>query len=234
MAKFCGNCGAMMDDAAAVCGNCGAALAAAPAPEQKESPVAGIAGKATEILNGVKKGDKSSIIKIGVAAVAVIAVIILISSLSTSGSEKVIKKFIQAYDNEKPEAVVKVLPPFLKDAMVEAYGDEDDFLDEIDEEIKDFYDDMEDELDTDKLSFKYEIDDVEKYDKDEVEERAEAIESVCERYDIDFDEDKLKEVYEYEIEVTVKGGGDKEKVDLEMLVVKYGGKWYVLSYDWSY
>ena len=247
MSKFCGNCGAVMDDAAAVCGNCGAQLAAAPAPVQvaTEAPAAAkkvdvdaVVGKAkaaaTDIIGGVKNGDKGSMIKGGIAVAAVAVVLILIISLfSGGGEEKVVKKFIKAYDKENAAALVKLAPKYVRELAEER---DLDLEESYEDAIADFYEYMEEELDADKLSFKYKIADIDEVDEDDLEYYADSIKSAIKMIDadVDFKKAKVTKGCEVEVDVTVKGGGDKDKVDLYLTLIKYSGKWYVVEYDWDY
>ncbi len=223
MSKFCGNCGTMMDDSAVICGNCGSALPETQAPAKKANPLSGV-------VDGVKNGNKSNLIKVGIAVVALVVVIVLISSLFSGGSDKIIKKFIKAYDKENPEAIVKIVAPYIVDLADKAH---EDLEDAFEEEIEEFYDYMEEELDTDKFSIKYKIEEKEEWDKDDLEDYVDEMKYGLEFYDIDFDDDKLTKGYEYEVAVTVKGGGDDEKVDLFVTVVKYDGKWYLAESYWD-
>lgn len=249
MSKFCGNCGAVMDDAAAVCGNCGAQLAPAPvqaapaaqvaqAAPAKKIDVSAVVNKvtatATEVINGVKSGDKNSMIKGGIAVAAVAVVLILIISLfSGGGEEKVVKKFIKAYDKENAAALVKLVPKYVRELAEER---DLDLEEAYEDEIADFYDYMTEELDADKLSFKFKVKDIDEVDEDDLEEYADNIKDSIQFVDsdVEFKKSKVTKGCEVDVDVTVKGGGDKDKVDLTLSLIKYSGKWYVVEYDWDY
>lgn len=239
MSKFCGNCGTVMDDAAAVCGNCGAPLAPAAAPAQKKAAkidVNAIKGQVTGVIDGVKKGDKNAMIKGGIGVAAVVVVLILIISLFSGGGEdKVVKKFIKAYDKENAAALVKLMPKYTIEAGEEADDDYDP--EELWEgRIESFYEYMEEELDADGLKLSYKIKDKDEVDEDDLEDYADMVKAGLKMMDsdVEFKKDKVKKGYEIEVEVTVKGGGDKDKVDLDLYLIKYGSKWYLVDYAWDY
>lgn len=242
MSKFCGNCGTVMDDAAAVCGNCGAPLAPAAAPAKKAAKfdVSAITNQVTGVINGVKKGDKNAMIKGGIAVAAVVVVLILIISLfSSSGEEKLVKKFIKAYDKENAAAFAKLVPPYEIELYEEAMKmlDEDfSATEDYEEEIEDFYEYWEEELDADGLKLSYKIEDCDEVKKSDLKNYADRVKDTIQEIDsdVEFKKDKVKKGYEIEVEVTVKGGGDKDTCDLELYVIKYGSKWYVINYEWSF
>ncbi len=264
MSKFCGNCGAVMDDAAAVCGNCGTQFAVAPvqaapvaqapvqeapvyqapvqtaqAPAEKKFDLNDVADKAvaavTGVIEGVKKGDKSSFIKVGaVAAAALVAFILIITLIFSGGGEKkVVKKFVKAYDKENASALVKLFPKYTRELAEERDYDLEEMCED---EIADFYDYMLEELDAKKLSFKFKIDDIDEVDEDELEAYADRIKDSIQLIDsdVEFKKAKVTKGCEVEVDVTVKGGGDKDKVDLYLVLIKYSGKWYVIESDWDY
>lgn len=229
MSKFCGNCGTVMDDAAAVCGNCGAPLAEAtqaPAAKGKvdvKAIIAKATGVAKEVVEGAKKGDKNSIIKGGIALAAVAVVIILVISLfSTPGYEGVAKKLIKAIDNDKPESIVKLLPQFV---FEDDYEDEDDYADSFEDMIDEINDYMDEAIDSDKYSISYEIVDVDVYGKDYLEN----IEDNFDDFD-GFNDKKLKKAVNMVIEATFKKGGKKHDVNISVVAIQYGSKWYLYDF----
>lgn len=237
MSKFCGNCGTVMDDAAAVCGNCGAPLAPAAAPAQKKAAkidVNAIKSQVTGVIDGVKKGDKNAMIKGGIGVAAIVVVLILVISIfSSGGEEKIVKKLIKAYDKENAEAIVKLYPKY----QIEL-DDEDEFdRAELEETKMDlFYDYWEEELDADGLKFSYKIEDCDEVKKSELKDYADEMKDEIQDADadVDFKKNKVKKGYEIEVEVTVKGGGDKDTCDLYLVVIKYGSKWYLVNYSWDF
>ena len=91
MAKFCGYCGALMDDNAHVCGNCGKPFD----------------GTETEDSN-VNNSKSRALLIIGLLlAVLAVAVIVGVSiSSAGSGRQKLIRKVMKAYEKEDIDALV--------------------------------------------------------------------------------------------------------------------------------
>lgn len=230
MSKFCGNCGTVMDDAAMVCGQCGTPLAAAPAPAKAKKAVKFDASVITGVIDSIKKGDKSALIKGGAAVAAVAVVLILIISIfAGGGEEKAAEKFIKAFDKEKAESMTKLLPKFIFSENEYGYEqDEDDWTDEFEEEIEDFKDTMDRAYGFDEFSIKYDLLYSEKYGKDYLKE----IEDKFEEYE-DFEEKKLKAATNLVYEVVYKGKGEKVIGKASFTVVKYGSKWYVCDYAFT-
>lgn len=234
MSKFCGNCGFTMDDAAVVCGNCGAPLAPVAAPAQKKAAkfdVSAITGSLKGIVDGVKKGDKSALLKCGIAGGILVVVIVLIIALcSTPGEEKVAKKFIKAFDKENPEAIVKLLPKFSFGDVEEGDDemDEGDWADEFEDSIEYFNEGMDKEYGFDEYSIKYELLYTQDYGKDYLKD----IEEEYEEYE-EFEDKKLKGATDLVYRVVFKGKGEKVVGFLKVTAVKYGSKWYLNSYSFS-
>lgn len=68
------------------------------------------------------------------------------------------------------------------------------------------------------------------------EKRVEGItEALAEEYDLD--EGKFGTAYELDLEMTIEGSEDGETDDSEITVIKYDGKWYMITwykYDGEY
>lgn len=232
MSKFCGNCGTVMDDAAMVCGQCGAPLAASAnvnTGTQKKA-VKFDASAITGVIDGIKKGDKGALIKGGAAVAAVAVVFILIISIfAGNGAEKTAEKFIKAFDKEKAESMVKLLPKFCFGETENGFEkDEEEWQDEFEKTIEDFKDSMDSEYDFDEFSIKYELLYSENYGKEYLKD----IEDDFEEFK-DFEEKKLKDAADLVYEVVYKGKGEKVIGKASFTVVKYGSKWYIYDFAFS-
>ncbi len=236
MSKFCGNCGTVMDDAATVCGNCGAPLTEQEAPAAKKGgkfDVKAALGKVTGIISSIKSGDKNSIVKGGIVLVAAVVILVLIISLfSAPGYERVAKKVIKAIDKDKPESIVKLIPEFrfgdVEEGSWQSEMDEGDWEDDIKDEFDDYKEFMDEAIGSEEYSIKYDIVDVDVYGEDHLKD----IEESYEAYE-DFEDKKLKKAVSMTIEATFKKGGEKHDVNISVVAVKYGGKWYLHSYYMS-
>ena len=210
MAKFCGNCGAKMDDAARVCGNCGTPFAAAPAPAQAPyQPAAQMPYQPPyQAQNGAafqtaKKKDPKKIGLIAGAGAAALVVLILIISLISGGSgyKGAVKTFFKGLEKNDAKKVASV-------ALLPSYFDEDDIEDLF--ELGDY------------KKVKYKIISKEKIDKDDLEELNEYIEAFTDSGK------KVKKGYELKVKVTVKyKDGDSETDEETLYVLKVGSKWKV-------
>jgi len=243
---FCKNCGTNNAEGVRFCAKCGSPMTAAPTefsapaapsyPTQApnyaaqtpnygaQTPNYGAAPSYTAPTYGAAPGGskKSNPMGAVLAAVAAIVVIILLISLFGGNSpKKVAKKTMDAMMDCNMNKVVKLMHKDVIDAVLEELDmDEDDFedlLDEASEEAKDGLEEMEDEYDDYKISYK--IKDVEDMDDDEFDD-------LKDMYDDDLDI-KVKKAKVVEIEVTEKYDGDKEEDDMELIIVKIGGKWYL-------
>lgn len=234
MSKFCGNCGAQLDDNAVVCGYCGTALSAdaapatAPGAPNTQAPKASaLAGIASKLPGG---DNKQNIVKIGVAAVAVIIVLALFIGIipNFTGYKGTIRKAFNAIEENDPEKFVKLLSSTkleqtddaseedieeMKEAQIELYGEIfDSFLEEAEKELGG------------DLKISYEIIKNEKYDKDKREKFFE------EHFD-DYDTDDIKAVREMKLKVTYKGDDKKKSTYVEFYVIKENGKWRLYQFS---
>lgn len=187
-----------------------------------------VTGKIKEIISGVKKGDKKSIITVGGVAAAVLAVLIIIISIaSVPGEEKVAKKLMKAIEKDKAESIVKLLPKFYLGETT--YGLE---MDEIyweefhDGKIDSFRNWVGDEVNASNFKIKWDVSDVDEFGPEYMEELSEEF-----GYYSDFKENKLKKGALIEIEAECKKGSDKYNIEIEAIAYKYGGSWYLFSWE---
>ena len=95
MSKFCANCGAQCDDAAAVCGNCGTPFGAAPAAPAESKNIAGVLKK----------------ILIPVVAIIVVAALALggLKIFQSTGPKGALRKALNAGIHAKSDKLASVL-----------------------------------------------------------------------------------------------------------------------------
>lgn len=196
---FCGNCGTKNEDNAAFCAGCGAALN--PQPESTPAPAPA-------------PNKKKGLIGIIAAVAAVVVALILIFSLTGrgAGSAKAVgKEFIKAFEKGNAKALINLMH---KEVVKEDIGDKDDQKDFI-EDMEEGFEELED------FDVELTLEDVEKVDKDELKELKEYYED---EYDL-----KVKDVKIVIIEMTVEVMGYEQTEELELYVVKIGGRWYLDS-----
>ncbi len=187
-----------------------------------------VTGKISEIIAGVKKGDKKSIITVGGVAAAVLAVlIVIISILSVGGEERAAKKVLKAIDNDKAESMVKLVPKFcFGESDLGFTKSESDWEDDFATRIDYFREDVADVLNSNSFNMKWEIADVDFFGDETLEDLSDAFLL----YD-DFKESKLKKGALVIAEAECKKGGEKYYSEIEIYAYKYGASWYV--YTWS-
>lgn len=138
MSKFCGNCGATLDDAAVVCGYCGAPLAATP---NNNKPNKINSAGFTSVL---KEITSNKIFKIAVPAVIGIVVIIITISIISSftGYKGAIKDFVKAYEDMDVDTMIEM------SSDLATKGQDDDAVEDLEEKLNDHFDHIDEELKT--------------------------------------------------------------------------------------
>ncbi len=246
---FCGKCGSSVPDDANVCPNCGEALRepentevnvtestaennvqGETAQEEKDEFVhfdSGNTGGAVAADSGMDKSAKliSNILKIAAAVVALILIILVLRAVTAKPYKKVVNKFISAMQHEDGEKMLKLFPKEFVDKAIENLDDDsdkDDLVDEMEDALETVNDSAEEKY-GDKIKYKVEkYKDVEKLDKDELEELNDDLEDIgMER--------KVKKAYKVEVKVQVKGKDDKDSDSITFTIGKVGGKWYMLD-----
>ena len=220
MSKFCGNCGAKMDDDDKVCGECGTPFSDSGSSTTATSVVAG------------KKGGMNSIIKIGAAAlIGIIALVLAINIIgSSSGYKGTLNKMIKSYKNADPEIYMSVISYVAEEMAEEIYDEdaEDKLYDSLDGLITERLDEYEDSVGNIK-KISYEITDendisdrkVDKF-KDEIEEN----------YNIDASD--IKAIKAVKIKISVKGAKKTAVFHEDVCLIKEPGGWKIIpGYDGS-
>ena len=218
MSKFCGNCGAQIDDTAKVCGHCGFA-------QTEESNVAvpgvgDVVGKAKEIAGSDKV--KKLIPIAGIAVVAVVVIVILASVIgSSTGYKGVVKKFVNAVEKEDAAKIMSLLSD---DEFEDEDFDEGDYEDAIADQIDAFLDYWDDKVGGDP-KFSFEITDADELSDRKIDDLNEEFEEA----DIDIE---VKKAVEVEVELTVKGDKKEKDEEYEFYLIKQKeGGWKIYYTD---
>lgn len=215
MGKFCSNCGNELAEDAKFCGGCGAAQTQQAQPQEavNQQPA-----HETPVANQGKKNQKPLIIGAAAAAVTFFIAFILVIALLFSGGgyQKPIKNMIKGMEKKNYDTFVKAFPE-----------ETQEYFDELLERgnytksafMKERLADLESEYGKNiKLSYKI-TDKTRIKDKDELER-------IENKYGL---EDTPKAAYEVEVELTIKGSKDKDTEDMDLVVAKIGGKWYIVN-----
>ncbi len=212
---FCKNCGAELKEGARFCDKCGAQQSAAV---QQKAPAAG--GNPGGGAQGASKNNNLILI---VGCVAVLAVVILLVSLLFGGGsyKKPIKRLMAGIQKEDPEKVMDAFPEEMIDEITDM---QNATKRELGNELIDTFRSMLDLDKGDKLKISYKITDTAKYDRDELEDLRDDLDSY---YDIDAKD--IKAAKEVDVEIKLKSGKDKEESEDTLTVVKIGRKWYIVD-----
>jgi len=207
MSKFCTNCGNQIEEGAAVCSQCGTKVEAETAVKAKFDPIAWFKGLDQTVRY----------ITLGVVGVLVIA-IVLISAFSGGGYTKPVDNFFDGFISGDADKMMKAFP----EEVVEELEDSDYFdLDDIEDMLDELVDELEDEYGK-RVKFSYKVE-----EKDSLsEKKLDALkDELKDSYGIS--KKDVKDAMTLELEMTIKGSEDKDSEDMEMTVVKIGGKWYL-------
>lgn len=162
MAKFCKNCGRMVNDTDMVCTQCGTSVEA----PQKDA------------ADGLFK-------KIGLV-IGVIVLITIVANIigANTGYKGTVKKMVKYFENEKTEKLVDMAGKVSED-LCEVWG-YDDYDEYCEQQIESARERIEDEVGSIK-KITYNIYSAEKMDKDRIKEAEDYFDS----YDVDFSPSKV-------------------------------------------
>ena len=217
MSKFCTNCGHQNTDDTMFCVNCGGQLAAETVQEQP--------AKKKVNVEGLKKNPKKLAI-IGIAAaVVVIALIVVLSSLLANPWKSGLNNYFDLLEGKKG-AVTKMIPKDAYDYIDKMVGwdkkdvnsEKESLAKEVSKSTKETY--------GDNVKYSYKVEKSKKFTKKMLEGLADGIENV---YDID--SSKVKAAYIADIKVDVSGKDAFSWYETTVIVAKINGGWYVV--DWN-
>lgn len=241
MAKFCGQCGAQLNDNATFCTNCGAGITPQQAAaQQTSSPVSGFQQAAQNInMSAIKdavsvesiknlrsKPNKLTIAVLGVLLVLVIVLIIIICAIFGGGSYKTpLNNIVKVYNKGDGDALEDLMPPYYDD-ISEALGDLMDV--DFDEEAQDIRDEFEDEFGED-AKISYEIIDKEKLDDDELDDYNAMSSLTSLMSDKKASKYEITKAYQLTVKFTLEGEDDDETEKMDLVVGKMDGEWCLLD-----
>lgn len=243
MAKFCGHCGAQLNDNATFCTQCGATIAPQQPAQQTASPMANLQQAAKNIdMNAIKdavsveniknlknKPNKLTIAVLAVLLVLVILVIVILCSIFGGGSWKTpINNAMDVLNDGDGDAYQELMPPYVKD-MADAL---DGIVDISDEDY-----DEEAENQRERLTKKYGDDAEISYEvvkKTEVD--SDDIDSYNDMSDLasvlgvkKAKKYKLTKAYKVKIKYTIEGEDDDKTDKTTVVVGKMDGTWVLLD-----
>ena len=216
---YCGKCGAKNEPGAAFCGSCGAPL---EAPAQAKAPV--IEGEpVSTAATGTQNSGKYK--KIGIAAVAAVAVLVVIAAVSLLGGRSdtaTAERFFDAVFAADAEAIVDLIPPDLIDAAIEESGYS---RAEVEAEFQQMASEMSYALGAldslgDGVDISYNAVDSEEMDPDQLR-------YLQEQYDalhVDVSDARTVEV---ELRMQMRSMGLDESTTIDIPVIQVGRSWYI-------
>lgn len=208
MAKFCGNCGAKLDDDAKVCGQCGTPLDGA------STNISGLKVVDPEKQKKVKKTLKLVAI---LAALVVVAVVALNIASKYTGYNGLLRKVMTAYENYDIDTLVSL------SSDMYYYGEEDWVEYYFEYTVGNNLDSFESSVGH-SYSLTYEVKETYKLSDRKLNTLLDTIESTYS----DFDVSAIKKVVVADVTVTAKQGSKSVSKDLQVTMTKEGNSWKLL------
>lgn len=203
---FCRKCGEQISGNEKFCPRCGAPVTSTPQPGMQG------AGRSAGAAAAKKKPPY---LAIGLIAVVAIVVIVAVKLLFFSNNyEKPVKNLMKSIEKQDTKLLISTIPDDVFDVLEEELGmDKDEIVDQLDGMISDIADEYDG-----KIKVEYEIEDVHKLKKSEIKEIEDGL----------FDSVEIKEGKRLEISTVFYVDGEiEEEEDMELNVIKVGGKWYI-------
>ena len=208
MAKFCGNCGARLEDDAKICGKCG-------------TPVEGV----TTSIPGLKDTDpeKQKKVKKTFKLVAGLMVLLIVAGIAFNvvsqytGYNGLMRKVMAAYEKYDIDTLISL------SSNMYYYGDEDSVEYYFESKVGENLDSFEASVGHNyKLSYKVN----ETYAMSERKEN-DLLDDIENAY-MDFDISKIKKVVVADLTLTAKQGNKSTNRDMNIVMTKENGSWRLL------
>lgn len=207
MAKFCGNCGAPLDDNAKVCGQCGT-----PVDDGTKVP-------SVKIVDPEKKKKGKRIFKLAVALIVVVIVAVAAINVVSrfTGYNGLLRKVMAAYEGYDIDTLVSL------SSDIYYYGEED-YVEYYFENIVGTSLDSFESAVGHSYQLSYEVN--ETYTMSERKEK-ETLEEIETAYP-DFDADMIEKIVVSNLTVTAKQGDKSVEKELNITMSKEDGTWKLL------
>lgn len=208
MSKYCGNCGAELDDSAKVCGQCG-------------TPVEDVSTKIPRVKIVVPEKQKKvkKIVKliIGLIVVILVAVITVAIILNFTGYKGLLRKAMNAYADYDINTLVSL------SSDVYYYGDEDWVEYYFENSVGSVLDSFESTVGH-SFNFSYEINEIYDMSKRNKDELINEIENTYPDFDINL----IKEVVVVDLTVTATKNKESASRDVNVIMTKENVTWKIL------
>ena len=212
MARFCGNCGAQIDENAKVCGQCGT-----PVEDSTKMPP-------VKVVDSEKKKKNKKIFKamIALALVAVVAVTAINVVSKFTGYNGLLRKVMTAYEGYDIDTLVSL------SSDIYYYGEEDYVESYFENSVGSALDSFETSVGH-SYQFSYEVNETYTMSERKTKEVLDGIEYTY----ADFDVSIIEEMVVSDITVTAKQGSKSVERDLNITMSKENGTWKLLYIEQS-
>ncbi len=209
MARFCGNCGAQLDDDAKVCGQCG-------------TPIDGGQGKVPgfKVVNPEKK--KKLLKKMKMAIVLVVLIIIAVAGIKIvrnfTGTNGLVRKVMTAYEKYDIDTIVSL------SSDMYYYSDNENYVEEYFEyAVGQNIDNFESSVGH-SYKMSYEVEEIYDLSQRKQDEMLKNIEYLYPEFDVD----KINKIAVANVKVTAKQGSKSVTKTVKISMSKEGKTWKVL------
>ena len=209
MARFCGNCGAQLDDDARVCGQCGTPI------DGESGRIPGLKPIDPEKKKKLAKRIKTAVVLLVVAVVAIVGVRVALSYTGTNG---LVRKVMTAYEKYDIDALVAL------SSDMYYYSDYENYVDEYFEyAVGNNIDSFESSVGH-SYKMTYEIEEI--YDLSQ-RKQDEMLKSIEYMYP-DFDVDLISKISVASVKITAKQGSKSVSKTVIITMAKEGNNWKLL------
>ena len=219
MSKFCGNCGAQLDDAAKICGQCGTPLNDGTESMQN---IPGI-----NYVDPEKKAKTKKRVKLFAGlAVSVVVLIIAINIISGFiGYKGATRKIMNAYKDYNVDTLVDMTSPTIMEIYDSFYSTdyiETYYQNYLSGEL-DYYEDHAGH----NYKISYEITDTYELSERKIDSLFDSISNYLDG----FDNDEISKMMVVEVKVTAKDGKNSASKTINICLTKEDGKWNLFGFN---
>lgn len=210
MAKFCGNCGAQLDDNAKVCGQCG-------------TPVGTLSAiPSVKIVDPEKQKKTKKTLKLicGLIAILVAAIVAINIVSNFTGCKGLLRKVMNAYENYDIDKIVSL------SSDMYYYGEEDWVEYYFEYSLGEDMDYFEAYVGHD-YKLRYDVQDIYTLPERKLRSILDTVETSFPDYDVS----SISQVKIADVEVTAKKGAASTSIAVQVTMAKENGSWKLLYID---
>ena len=207
MAKFCGNCGAPLDESARVCGQCGTPVDGMPASTPK-----------LNIQDPEKQKKTQKTVRLTALLVGLLVVAVLLINLVPryTGYRGLLRRVMAAYEDYDVDALLSMAS--------ELYDEADDFAESYFEANMDSALDMFEYTVGHDYSLSYKVNDIYTLSDRKMRSLRDELALAWSDYDVD----AISKAVVAEVTLTAKEKGDTDDRSLQITMIKEDGAWKLL------